>query len=155
MNYKLKKISGDASFREFYRLKKGKKTSIIVQANKEKFKNLIVYAIINKILKEYKINAPKLISNHFQHNIIEISDLGEKSFYNKILKKNNKFYYYKDLIKIIFKLQKIKIKKNYRLGKYKLKLQKYSLQNLHRESDLFFDWYLKFCSKKLAPDCQL
>ena len=149
MNYKLKKISGDASFREFYRLKKGNKTSIIVQANKEKFKNLIVYAIINKILKKNKINAPKLISNHFQHNIIEISDLGEKSFYNKILKKNNKFYYYKDLIKIIFKLQKIKIKKNYRLGKYKLKLQQYSLQNLHRESDLFFDWYLKFSSKNL------
>ena len=39
MNYKLKKISGDASFREFYRLKKGNKTSIIAQANKEKFKN--------------------------------------------------------------------------------------------------------------------
>jgi len=149
MNYKLKKISGDASFREFYRLKKGNKSSIIVQANKEKFKNLIAYSIINKILKKNKINAPKLISNHFQHNIIEISDLGEKSFYNKILKKNNKFYYYKDLIKIIFKLQKIKIKKDYRLGKYKLKLQKYSLQNLHRESDLFFDWYLKFSSKNL------
>ena len=149
MNYKLKKISGDASFREFYRLKKGNKSSIIVQANKEKFKNLIAYSIINKILKKNKINAPKLISNHFQHNIIEISDLGEKSFYNKILKKNNKLYYYQDLIKIIFKLQKIKIKNNYRLGKYKLKLQKYSLQNLHRESDLFFDWYLKFSSKNL------
>ena len=40
MNYKLKKISSDASFREFYRLKKGNKTSIIVKANKEKFRNL-------------------------------------------------------------------------------------------------------------------
>ena len=39
MNYKLKKISGDASFREFYRLQKGKNTSIIVKAKKEKFKN--------------------------------------------------------------------------------------------------------------------
>ena len=36
MNYKLKKISGDASSREFYRLKKNKKTSIIVRANKDK-----------------------------------------------------------------------------------------------------------------------
>ena len=87
MNYKLKKISGDASFREFYRLKKENKTSIIVQAKKNKFKNLIIYAIINKILKENKINAPKLISNHYQNNIIEISDLGEKSFYDKIQKK--------------------------------------------------------------------
>ena len=148
MNYRLKKISGDASFREFYRLKKGNKTSIIVKANKEKYKNLIIYSIINKILKKNKINAPKLISNHYKHSMIEISDLGEKSFYEKISKKKNKLNYYKDLIKIIFKLQKIKIEKKYHLGRYKLKLQKYSLQNLHKESDLFFDWYLKFCSKK-------
>ena len=147
MDYKLKKISGDASFREFYRLKKGNRTSIIVKANKEKFKNLISYVIINKILKKNKINAPKLISNHYQHNMIEISDLGEKSFYDIISKKKNKFKYYKNLIKIIFKLQKIKIKKNYHFGKYKIKLQKYSLSNLHKESDLFFDWYLKFYLK--------
>ena len=152
MDYKLKKISGDASFREFYRLKKGNRTSIIVKANKEKFKNLISYAIINNILKKNKINAPKLISDHYQHNMIEISDLGEKSFYDIISKKRNKFNYYKDLIQIILKLQKIKIKKKYYLGKYKFKFQKYSLQNLHRESDLFFDWYLKFSSKNLKID---
>jgi len=149
MNYKLKKISGDASFREFYRLKKGNKTSIIVQANKEKFKNLITYVIINKILRENKINAPKLISNHYQNNMIEISDLGEKSVYDEIIKKKNKYSYYTNLIKIIFKLQKIKIKKKYNFKKYNIKLQKYSLSNLHKESDLFFDWYLKFKSKRL------
>ena len=80
--------------------------------------------------------------------MIEISDLGEKSFYDKIKKKKNKFNHYKDLIKIIFKLQKIKIKKNYHFGKYKIKLKKYSLSNLHKESDLFFDWYLKFFLKR-------
>ena len=41
MNFKLKKISGDASNREFFRLKKGDKTSIIVQATKDKHKNLL------------------------------------------------------------------------------------------------------------------
>ena len=82
------------------------------------------YSIINKILKKNKINAPKLISNHYQHNMIEISDLGEKSFYNKILKKNNKLNYYKDLIKIIFKLQKIKIKKNISIRKIQIKTSK-------------------------------
>ena len=87
MNFRLKKISGDASFREFYRLKKGNNTSIIVQANKEKFKNLITYAIINKLLRTNNINAPKLISNHYQHNMIEISDLGKKTFYDVVLKK--------------------------------------------------------------------
>ena len=60
MNYNLKKISGDASFREFYRLKKGNKTSIIVQANKEKFKNLITYNIVNNILIEKWDNCAKI-----------------------------------------------------------------------------------------------
>ena len=66
MNYKLKRISGDASFREFYRLKKGKKKTIIVQANKEKFKNLITYIIINKI------HVKKLKNNNKKQNKIKI-----------------------------------------------------------------------------------
>ena len=49
MNYKLKKISGDASFREFYRLQKGRHTSIIVQAKKEKFKNLNESDFLNNL----------------------------------------------------------------------------------------------------------
>ena len=70
MKYELKKISGDASFREFYRLKRNNKTSIIVLAQKEKFKNLAVYTAINNVLNNNRINAPKLISNHYK-NIIE------------------------------------------------------------------------------------
>ena len=66
--------------------KKGK-TSIIVQANKEKFKNLITYIVVNDILKKNRINAPNLISNHIKHNMIEISDLGEKSFYDFVFSK--------------------------------------------------------------------
>ena len=39
MQFRLKKITSDASFREFYRLHKGEKTSIIVTAKKERFRN--------------------------------------------------------------------------------------------------------------------
>jgi len=148
MNYKLKKISGDASFREFYRLKKNNKTSIIVSAKKEKYKNLIVYSVVNNILNSNKIRAPKLISNHYKNSMIEISDLGDKSFYDFIISKKNKMKYYKRLIKLIFKIQKIKLKKNYNLGQIKVKFSKYSLNNLHKESDLFFDWYLQYSLKK-------
>ena len=152
INYKLKKISGDASFREFYRLKKNNKTSIIVSAKKNKYKNLIVYSVINNILNFNKIRAPKLISNHYKSNMIEISDLGNKSFYDFIILKKNKINDYKSLIKLILKLQKIKLKKNYKFGKFKVKFSKYTLDNLHKESDLFFDWYLKysFKSKKMS-----
>ena len=58
MKFKLKKITSDASFREFYRLHKGEKTSIIVTAKKERFRNLIAYSIINKFLRK-KIFIPQ------------------------------------------------------------------------------------------------
>ena len=147
MNFKLKKISGDASFREFYRLKKDKKTSIIVFTKKDKYKNLIVYSVINNILNSNKIHAPRLINNYYINNMIEISDLGDKSFYNFIISKKNKLNEYKLLIKLIIKIQKIKTKKFYKLGKFKVKLSKYTSSHLHKELNLFFDWYLKYSLK--------
>ncbi len=147
MKYELKKISGDASFREFYRLKKNNKTSIIVSAQKEKFKNLAVYTVINDILNNNKINAPRLLSNHYENNIIEISDLGNKSFYDYVISKKNKFNSYKSLIKLLIKIQKIKIKKVHKFKKLKVTISKYTLSTLHKESDLFFDWYLKYFYK--------
>ena len=144
MNFNIKKISGDASFREFYRLKKGKKTSIIVYAEKEKFKNLITYAVVNKILNENNIHAPKLINNYYKKNMIEISDFGNKQFYKQIIKKKDKFKDYKNLIKLILQIQKIKIRQKYKFGKFQINLKKYTISNLHKESDLFFDWYVKY-----------
>ena len=152
MKYKLKKISGDASFREFYRLKKNNKTSIIVSAKKEKFKNLAVYVVINNILNQNRINAPKLLSNHYKNDIIEISDLGEKSFYDLVISKKYKLNSYKSLIKLLIKIQKIRVKKTYKFEKLKIRISKYTLSNLHKESDLFFDWYLKYVlrNKKIS-----
>ena len=149
MNYKLKKISSDASFREFYRVKKNNKTSIIVFARKEQYKNLIVYSVVNKILNIHNISSPRLLKNYYKDNMIEITDLGDKSFYDYIKNKNNKLRYYKKLIELIIKLQKIKLKNQYYFSGKKIKFTKYSLSHLHKESDLFFDWYLKHCSKNL------
>ena len=84
----LKKIKGDASFREFYR-KKGKNTnSIIVLAKKEKFKNLIIYEAINRIFNKNKILAPKLFKENYKKNYIEIQDFGDQTII-KILRKKN------------------------------------------------------------------
>ena len=91
MNFKLKKISGDASFREFYRVKKNNKNSIIVFAKKEQYKNLIVYSFVNKILNRHNILSPRLLKNYYKDNMMEITDLGDKSFYDYIKNKKNKF----------------------------------------------------------------
>lgn len=123
---KLTKIAGDASFRQFYRLKKGKKTSIIVKAKKEKFKNLVLYSAINKFLRQRKILAPKLINFFFYKGVIEIEDFGDVQFSKYIKRKKYKFNAYKKAVKFLMKIQKIKPQKTINLLKpYKIKLDYY------------------------------
>ena len=148
MQFKLKKIFGDASFREFYRIQKNSTFTILVKANKNKFKNLIVYAAVNKLLISNKIKAPKLIKEYFDNNMMEIESLGDTSFLDYVKSKKNKLLDYKKLIEIIIKLQNIKFKNYIRIKNYKIKINQYNLLQLHKESDLFFDWYLKNNYKK-------
>ena len=86
---KLKKIKGDASFREFFRKKNKNNTSIVVFAKRDKFKNLIIYDAVNKILNKNKILAPTLYKERYNENYIEIQDFGDETLY-KILKKKKK-----------------------------------------------------------------
>ena len=87
MQYKIKKISGDASFREFYKIEKNSKSTILVKANKEKYRNLIVYAAVNELLITNNIKAPKLVQEYFAKNMMEIENLGSHSFLEHIKKK--------------------------------------------------------------------
>ena len=117
-------------------------------AKKDKFKNLITYSVVNNILNRNGVLAPKLLSDFINENIIEITDFGKISFSNFIKSKKKKLKFYKKLIDLIVKIQKIKFKKKYKFKKAKIKFEKYNVQNLHLESNLFFDWYLKYLFNK-------
>ena len=150
---KLIKIKGDASFREFYRKKNNQKTSIIVFAKKEKFKNLLVYDAINKILNKNKILAPKLYKENYSKNYIEIQDFGNETIYNKLNKiKNNQLGYFKRIIDLLNKIQLIK---NRKIKNFKNKdyiISKYDKKILIKEANLFCDWYVKNNLTKLKKD---
>tara|TARA_Y100000996_G_scaffold388544_1_gene348190 strand:+ start:900 stop:1838 length:939 start_codon:yes stop_codon:yes gene_type:complete len=139
----LKKIKGDASFRKFFRKKNKNKYSIVVFSKKEKFKNLIVYDAINKILNKNKILAPKLYYENYRKNFIEIEDFGNKSIF-KILRNNrNKFFYFQKIIQTLIKLQTIQDKsiKNFKKKNYTIPL--YNNKIIIKEANLFCDWYVK------------
>ena len=149
MKFKINPISGDASFRKFFRLKLNKKSKIIILSEKEKYKNLIVYASINKFLRENKIYAPKLYMHNFSKGIIVIQDFGNNSFFNLLLKKKHKIIIYRKLVDLLIKIQKIKpITKIKKINKGYYKIKKYSKNQLFKESDLFFDWYLPLFKNK-------
>ena len=83
----LTQLTGDASFRKFYRKINKDKTSIIVFSKKEKKNNLLIYDAINKILIKNNISAPNLIRQEYNKNFIEIEDFGNLTIYNKLKKK--------------------------------------------------------------------
>ena len=91
MNLKnLKKLSGDASFRSFYRKKNYKQSSIVVFCKKQKKNNLINYEAINNLLIKEKLLAPKMINNNYRENYIEIQDFGNLTVLQLLKKKERK-----------------------------------------------------------------
>jgi Predicted phosphotransferase related to Ser/Thr protein kinases len=136
---KLKALSGDASFRKFYRYN----NIITVYSEKETRKNLLIYDAINKILIKNKVNAPKLISQNYKAKNIQIEDLGDYTVYKKIKKNNKKqLIYYKKIIKLLNLVQKIKTKKIKTFLGSVYKVPKYSKKILLEEAKLFSDWYV-------------
>lgn len=140
----LEKIKGDASFRQFYRKKNKELSSIIVFAKKDKFKNLIIYDSINRLLNKNKILAPHLYNENYKKNYIEIQDFGDETIF-KILKKKkyNKYYIFKRIIKILNQIQLIKSTKTKNFKKKEYRIPKYDMEILVREANLFCDWYAK------------
>jgi aminoglycoside/choline kinase family phosphotransferase len=145
-----KEIKGDASFRKFYRNKKNK--SIIVYSKKEKNKNLLIYDAVNKILIKNKILAPKLISQNYKKDYIEIEDLGKKTIFQILKeKKLNNYIIMTKVLRILKKIQLIKDKKinNFQNKSYKIK--EYKKKILFNETRLFCEWYVprKLSQKKI------
>jgi len=139
------KMSGDASFRIFYRGKE----SILIFSKKNKQKNLLVYDSINKILLKNKIFAPKLVSENYKKNYIEVEDLGDMQILKLIKKSKTKVKIFKKIIKLLIKLQKIKKTKitDFNGGKYKVPY--YSKKYIFDETNLFTKWFVPTYAKKL------
>ena len=145
----LKAIKGDASFRKFFRKKNKNFSSIIVFANKEKYKNLIIYDAINKILNQNKILAPILYNQNYKKNYIEIQDFGNKTIFNELnKKKGGKFNQFKKIVDLLIQIQSIKNRKIKTFKNKSYSIPKYDKKNLIKEANLFCNWYVRKNFKK-------
>jgi len=140
----LKKLKGDASTRKFFRKKYNDSSSIVIFAKKDKFKNLLVYDAISKILNKNKILAPKLYQENYKNNYIEVEDFGNETIF-KILKKSKKknFLYFQNIIKLLNQVQSIKNKKIKNFKNKYYRIPEYKNEILIQEANLFCEWYVK------------
>ena len=146
------KLKGDASFRQFFRKKNKIQSSVLVFAKKEKFKNLIAYDSINRILNKNKVLAPNLYEENYNKNYLEIEDFGNETIFKILSRKNiNKFNYFKRIIRVLNKIQSIKDRniKNFKNKKYSIPI--YKKEILIKEANLFCNWYVK---KNLSKSSQ-
>ena len=145
MNFKnIEKLSGDASYRKFYRDKKN--NLIIVYAKKEKKKNLLIYTAINDLLKKNKIFTPQLISERYKKNYIIIEDLGNDTGLKKF--KNYNINNYIKLFKILKNLSTIRKRSVKTFLKSNYTIKNYSNNELLNEAKLFSEWYMPKIIKK-------
>ena len=140
----LKKLKGDASTRKFFRKKYNDSSSIVIFAKKDKFKNLLVYDAISKILNKNKILAPKLYQENYKNNYIEVEDFGNETIF-KILKKSKKkkFLHFQNIIKLLNQVQSIKNKKIKNFKNKYYRIPEYKNEILIQEANLFCEWYVK------------
>jgi len=140
----LKKLKGDASTRKFFRKKYSDGSSIVILAKKDKFKNLLVYDAISKILNKNKILAPKLYQENYKNNYIEVEDFGNETIF-KILKKSKKkkFLHFQNIIKLLNQVQSIKNKKIKNFKNKYYRIPEYKNEILIQEANLFCEWYVK------------
>ncbi len=133
-----KKLSGDASFRSFYR----SNNSVIVYSKKDQKINLLIYDAINRLLLKNKINAPKLLKENYHKNYIEIEDLGDKTVLKDLKKNKDKTEIYKKIFLLLIKIQKINKKKTLTFKNSYYQVPKYYDKKLIEEANLFTQWYL-------------
>ena len=139
----LKKLSGDASFRSFYRKKNLKDSSVLIYCKKQKKSNLLVYDAINNLLIDKNLLAPKLKNHNYYKNYIEIEDFGDLTVFKMLRKKNvNQLFYYKKILLLLKMIQKIKTKKIKTFLNSQYKIPNYSKEKLINETNLFLQWYL-------------
>jgi len=131
-SYKISKIAGDASFRNYSRISQGKKSYMLMDSPPEIESNHVFFQIANH-LKSHGINSPKIFGHDLDQGLLLLEDFGDISFQENNSNGIN-ISLYKEAIKIIKNIQSIEPDNNIYAD--------YSRDILLNEMRLFSDWYL-------------
>ena len=127
-------IKNDASFRKYFRVDK----KILMDADPNLGEDVGSFININHVLREFKLNVPEIFTIDKENGFLLLEDLGENIF-SQILNSENEEQLYKQAIEVLVEIYKKNLNKfsNFNF------LEKYSVEILQDESQLFIEWYLK------------
>ena len=127
-------IKNDASFRKYFRVDK----KILMDADPNLGEDVSSFININHLLTDFRLNVPEIYSIDKENGFLLLEDLGENIF-SKILNSENEEQLYKQAIEVLAEIYKKNLEEfdNFSF------LEKYSIEKLQDESQLFIEWYLK------------
>ena len=123
-------LSGDASFRKYYRVKKKNLTYVVMDCPPDK-ENLKSFISVSEKLHNAKVNAPKLFDCDQENGFLVLSDLGD-DLYSRKLDSETVYCLYTDALEAIVKMQ--------------VSVDCSDLESFdelyQEENNLFIDWFL-------------
>jgi aminoglycoside/choline kinase family phosphotransferase len=129
-DYEIKVASADASFRRYFRIKKGKKTFIVMDSSLE-IHSLKPFVDITARLLDAGVDAPKIYLKDLQKGFLVLEDFTDTNLLS-VLNKINFKNYYKTAIDEILKMQKADTSG----------LPLYDEKFLKKEMSLMPEWFL-------------
>jgi len=126
------RVSGDASFRRYFRLSHTKGTLIAVDAPPQ-YENNPAFVGVARAFKKNGLNVPEIIAADFEQGFMLISDLGDEQLLNQLNQENVDNWYQKSLQELI-KLQQTVDFMDYSLPNYDRVL-------LMEEMDFMPEWF--------------
>ena len=127
-------IKNDASFRKYFRVDK----KILMDADPNFGEDVSSFININHLLTDFRLNVPEIYSIDKENGFLLLEDLGENIF-SKILNSENEEQLYKQAIEVLAEIYKKNLEE---FSNFSF-LEKYSIEKLQDESQLFIEWYLK------------
>ena len=123
-------LSGDASFRKYYRVKKKNLSYVVMDCPPDR-ENLKLFISVSEKLHNAKVNAPKLFDCDQENGFLVLSDLGD-DLYSRKLDSETVYCLYTDALEAIVKMQTSVDCSDLE-----------SFDELYQEeNNLFIDWFL-------------
>ncbi|MCF6764425.1 phosphotransferase [Thiotrichales bacterium 19S3-7] len=135
--FKIDFLAGDASFRRYYRIHKGEKTYVLMDASSEKEK-LVQFIAVGNLFKKNGVVTPEVVHVDVEEGLCLLSDFGNQLLFDVFAKeKENNYYRY-----CLYELIKI----NQISGG---EVPEYSYEKLIEEAGRMNEWFFEWL--KLKP----
>ena len=149
LSYAKDALKGDASRRKFYRLSKGDKSVILIDANPLSGEEPAAYAAVTSYLKKNNVNVPEIFEQNVTQGFFIIEDFGDDLMNNVVRSEPaREETLYKEALEALSYIQSLPVQDVISADDFTYRIREYDVNRLISEARLFTDWYVPELTKR-------